>query len=232
MSPTITGDRTVVIHPTYVDALSLKETLVNRIGDDVVLRRSGIVAELPESTSLGVYNAKISALQIKLSALACGDAQADEFEKLTEDALSLCLFRALNNFERKSRDVAGKVIRDIIAANYSQIPFWEMLRQKYGATQIIFECKNYKELHADDFQQVSYYMNDRIGKVAFLVHRGNAELKKSYLEHIKRVHTDKSGIVLLLGERDIEIFLRQALNGKKSEAHLQNIFDTTVREIS
>ena len=164
--------------------------------------------------------------------MACGEEQADEFEKLTEEILRLCLFRALNNFERKSRDVAGKVIRDIIAANYSQIPFWEMLRQKYGATQIIFECKNYKELNADDFQQVSYYMNDRIGKVAFLIHRGSTESKKSYLEHIKRVHADKSGIVLLLGERDMEIFLRQALNGKKSEAHLQNIFDTTVREIS
>jgi hypothetical protein len=232
MIPTITDGSTVVIHPTYVDALSLKETLVNRIGDDVVLRRSGIVGELPESTSLGVYNAKINALQTKLSVLACGEEQADEFEKLTEETLRLCMFRALNNFERKSRDVAGKVIRDIIAANYSQIPFWEMLRQKYGATQIIFECKNYKELNADDFQQVSYYMNDRIGKVAFLIHRGSAELKKSYLEHIKRVHTDKGGIVLLLGGRDMEIFLRQALNGKKSEAHLQNIFDTTVREIS
>ena len=50
MVPIITDDSTVVIHPTYADALSLKKTLVDRIGDDVVLRRSGIVAELPEST--------------------------------------------------------------------------------------------------------------------------------------------------------------------------------------
>jgi hypothetical protein len=75
-------------------------------------------------------------------------------------------------------------------------------------------------------------MNDAIGRFAFLIHRGGPELKRSYLEHIRRVSSDKHGIVILLGERDLEVFLRQALNGKKSEGHLQDIFDRTVREIS
>jgi hypothetical protein len=75
-------------------------------------------------------------------------------------------------------------------------------------------------------------MNDTIGKVAFLVYRGGPELKRSYLEHIRRISSDKRGIVLLLSERDVEVFLRQALNGKKSEGHLQALFDKTVREIS
>jgi hypothetical protein len=107
-----------------------------------------------------------------------------------------------------------------------------MLRDQYRATQIIFECKNYENLTADDFHQTSYYMNDVIGRAAFLVHRGGPELKKSYLEHIRRVSNDKHGIVILLGERDLEVFLRQALNGKKSEGHLQDLFDRIVREIS
>jgi hypothetical protein len=64
------------------------------------------------------------------------------------------------------------------------------------------------------------------------MHRGSSELKKTYLEHIRRIKSDKHGIILLLGERDLEIFLRQAPNGKKSEWHLQDIFDRTVREIS
>src|ERR1035441_5350343 len=191
-----------------------------------------IVGELPESTSLGVYNAKLTSLQTKLQNLECGDEGAAEYEKVVEKVLQLCFFRALTNIEPKSRDISSKVIRDIIIGNHSSIPFWEMLRQKYGATLIIFECKNYKELSSDDFHQASYYMNDAIGKVAFLVHRGGPEVKKSYLEHIRRISTDKRGIVLVLGERDLEIFLRQALNGKKSEGHLLDLFDRTVREIS
>jgi hypothetical protein len=107
-----------------------------------------------------------------------------------------------------------------------------MIRQQYGAVQVIWECKNYSDLEADDFHQAAYYMNPIIGRFAFLVYRGGQEIKKTYLEHIRRIATDKKGIVLLIGERDIEVFLRQATNGKKSEGHLQDIFDRTVREIS
>ena len=232
MMPTVSDDSIIVIHPTYVDALSLQNVLVNQIGDDVLLRQSGIIADLPESISLGVYNAKLISLQTKLKALDCGDEHAKAYESLVEEVLRLCFYKALTNIQAKSRDLSGKVIRDIVAANHTSIPFWEMLRQKYGATQIIFECKNYKDLSADDFHQASYYMNDIIGRVAFLVHRGGPEIKKSYLEHIRRIGNDKHGIVLVLGERDLETFVRQALNGKKSEGHLQDIFDRVVREIS
>lgn len=232
MMPTVTEKSVIVIHPTYVNALSLQNVSVNSMGDEVQLRQSGIVAELPESTTLRVYNAKISSLQTKLANLECGENTAAEYEKMVEEVLRLCFYKALTNIQPKSRDISGKVIRDIIAGSHSSIPFWEMLRAKYGATQIVFECKNYKELSADDFHQVSYYMNEAIGRAAFLLHRGPAGLKKSHLEHIRRIHSDKHGIVLLLGERDLEVFLRQALNGKSSEAHLQDLFDRTVREIS
>lgn len=232
MMPTITNGSVIVIHPTYVDALGLHDALVSRIGDDVVLRQSGIVTELPESTSLGAYNAKLISLQGKLRELSRGEECASEYEKVVENMLRLCFFKALTNIEVKSRDVSGRVVRDIIAANHSSIPFWQMLRQQYGATQIICECKNYDDLSSDDFHQVSYYMNERIGRFALLIHRGPSETRKVYLEHIRRISQDKRGIVLMLGERDLEVFLRQALNGKKSEGHLQDIFDRTVREIS
>lgn len=231
MMPTVTAKSIIVIHPTYVKALNLQDVLVNSMGDDVELRQSGIVAELPESTTLRVYTAKLGALRQKLAELERGDSGAAEYENIVGEMLRLCFHRALTNIQLKVRDVSGKVIRDIIASNHSTIPFWEMLRTKYGATQVIFECKNYDDLSADDFHQVSYYQNDVIGRATFIVHRGPAELKKGYLEHIRRIAGQK-GIVLLLGERDLEIFFRQALNGKKSEAHLQDLYDRTVREIS
>ena len=149
--PTITDKSTIVIHPTYTDALSLHDALMNRISDEVELRQSGIVADLPESTTLGVYNAKLISLQSKLKALTLGDEGAADFEKIVEELLRLCFHRALTNLQLKARDVSGRVIRDIIAANYSSIPFWQMLRQQYGATQIICECKNYESCRQTTF---------------------------------------------------------------------------------
>jgi hypothetical protein len=146
MMPTVADDTVVAIHPTYIDALSLQDVLVNRIGDDIALRQSGIVVELPESTSLPVYNAKLNALQTKLRDLETGYECSEEYEKIVGDILRLCFYKALTNLQSKSRDVSGRIIRDIVAANHSSVDFWQMLRQQYGATQIIFECKNYKEL--------------------------------------------------------------------------------------
>ena len=230
--PMITQHSVIVIHPTYRDALNLQDRLITSIGDDVRLQQSGIVIDLPESISLFDYTKEIQRLQKNLQTLPTGDPSASQFEDLVGDLIKLCFFKALTNVQAKSRDVNGKVIRDWIAGNHTGIGFWQMVRQQYGATQVIWECKNYKELHADDFHQVSYYMNPIIGRLAFLAYRGGPEIKKGYLEHIRRIGNDKKGMVLLIGERDLEVFLRQALNGKKSESHLQDIFDRTVREIS
>jgi len=230
--PMITQHSIIVIHPTYRDALNLQDRLITSIGDDVRLQQSGIVIDLPESISLFDYTKEIQRLQKNLQTLPTGDPSASQFEDLVGDLIKLCFFKALTNVQAKSRDVNGKVIRDWIAGNHTGIGFWQMVRQQYGATQVIWECKNYKELHADDFHQVSYYMNPIIGRLAFLAYRGGPEIKKGYLEHIRRIGNDKKGMILLIGERDLEVFLRQALNGKKSESHLQDIFDRIVREIS
>lgn len=188
--------------------------------------------DLPESTSLFDYTKEVQRLQMNLATLPTGDASAAGFEDLVGGIIKMSFFKALTNVQPKSRDLNGRVVRDWVAANHTSIGFWQMVRQQYGATQVIWECKNYKELQADDFHQAAYYMNHIIGRLAFLVYRGGPEIKKHYLEHIRRIATDKKGIVLLIGERDLEVFLRQALNGKKSEGHLQDLFDRTVRDIS
>jgi hypothetical protein len=74
-------------------------------------------------------------------------------------------------------------------------------------------------------------MNDTIGRLAVLVFRGG-EIKKHYYDHVRRIAAEKRGLVLFLTDRDIDILLRQAINGKSSEAHLQESFDRTVREVS
>jgi hypothetical protein len=137
----------------------------------------------------------------------------------------------LTNVEPKVRDIEGRVIRDWIAANTAASGFWEMVRHRYEATQIIWECKNYQNLDAGAFHQAAYYMTREIGRFLVLCFRG--EVKTHYYEHIKRIAAEKNGgITLLLTDRDLDVFIRQAINGKSREEHIREIYDRTVREIS
>ena len=74
-------------------------------------------------------------------------------------------------------------------------------------------------------------MNDAIGRFVIIAFRG-LEKKKHYFEHIRRINSDKKGIVLLLDNRDLDVFLRHALNGKSNQPHLQETYDSIVRQIS
>lgn len=56
-------------------------------------------------------------------------------------------------------------------------------------------------------------------------------MKTCYYRHIRKVQSDNDAMVLLLRERDLLVFLRQARNGKIKETHIQALFDDTVRSI-
>lgn len=221
----------VVIHPTYRDALGLRDSLISSLDPDLPLRESGVLADFPVGMSLDAYYAKLRDLREQLRTLPQGEGDAEEYANLVGELITLCFFRSLTNLESKVRSYDGRVIRDWIASNHSPAGFWELVRLKHGATQVIFECKNYSDLSASDFQQVSYYLNDAIGLFGVLVFRGE-EVKRHYYEHVRRISGDKGAIVLLLTDRDLDIFLRQAINGKSSEGHIQELYDGVVREIS
>jgi len=92
----------------------------------------------------------------------------------------------------------GRSIRDWVAGNHSQSGFWKLIRDRYIATQVIFECKNYNDLSADDFAQVDHYLNDRIGPLWSDSIPGGPEIKPAYYSQIKEIAI-KNGLVLLLG---------------------------------
>jgi hypothetical protein len=227
--PRITHETRAVVHPSYVSALGLHDEVISAIGDKIHLRPEGLVCDLPEATSLEDYRATLQTLLDSIQNLPLGHPGAKEWEDLIGQTIRLCFFRYLVNVQAKSRDVTGTVIRDWIAANTAADGFWEMVRQRYGATQVIWECKNYSDLSADDFHQANYYMTGAAGRFVVLVFRG--EIKKHYYDHIRRA-SEKDGLVLLLTEKDIVVFLRQAKNGKIREGHIRDIYDRTVREIS
>ena len=73
---------------------------------------------------------------------------------------------------------------------------------------------------------------DQAGRFLIMVCRASSPFSSHAFDHVRRVHQQNRGLVLLLRESDIKTFLRQALNGKQSEQHLQDLFDSTERQIS
>ena len=229
--PAIQRSTTVRIHPAYQAALHLRGMVLTSISDEVILQHTGILEELPDGVSFDGYQQKLRTMLRELEELPRGKTGASRFEEMVGDVIGLCVFRSLANVQPKVRSVDGTVIRDWIASNRAATGFWAMIRDKYVATQITWECKNYDELAADDFQQTSYYMNSAIGRFAVVVFRGQ-EVTKSYVQHITRIVNDKQGMVLILTEKDVRTFLRQAMNGKVKEEHIHEVFDRTCRLIS
>jgi hypothetical protein len=230
-TPPPLSERTEIqIHPSYVDALALQDRLVGSLVDGDKLRRSGIILELPGAVNMEQYREQISGLQEELKNLQKTKEQAGDFEHLVGEIIRLCFFRSLQNISDQVRDTDGAIRRDWVASNRARYGFWEMLRHRHDATQVLFECKNYSDLKASDFQQASYYMADAVGKIVFLIYRGSDE--KRYYQHIKRIFQNTNGLVLLLTDKDLAVFMRQALAGRVKDDHLQDRYDRTVRSIS
>lgn len=229
--PALTSDVTLVVHQCYWDALDLQDVLFSEIPSSMELGRIGVVFDLPDGLDPSSYTEALEDLDSRLQSIPLGAGKAaTDFEDVVGDILRLCFYRGLDNVEARVRSEEGEVIRDWIASVRTDIGFWNVIRQRYNATQIIWECKNYTDLKADDFQQVSYYMTDAIGKFVVIAFRG--EMSTSYLRHIKRISSDRGGMVLPLGMKDLKVFVRQAKNGRMKEDHIQDRYDAIVRKIS
>ena len=231
--PMIDAAATVVIHPTYWAALNLRPILLPNLSDDTLLQHEGILEDLPESFNLDDYKTALRETQSQIKKLPLGKNGAKEFEEIVGKVIKLCFFKSLSNVVPKERTVEGCVIRDWVASNRAPSGgFWDMIRIKHGSTQIVWECKNYENLAADDFHQAQYYMNKTSGHFSIIVFRGE-KIKDSYLKHIANIaNRNDAGLVLLLTQNDLEVFLRQAIKGTFKETHIQDKYDSIVRQIA
>ncbi len=115
-----------------------------------------------------------------------------------------------------------------MATNTATGGYWERLRLRYHAIEIPWECKNYEDLESSDFRQAGAYMTQETGRFSIIVFRG--DIRKHYYEHIKSVAADKGGgVILLLNDKDLQVFMRQAKASKLSDQHLQERHSNIVR---
>lgn len=228
----IETDTHLSIHPTYQPALNLRPILIQNLNNEIALKHEGMLDDLPENYRFDQYKEELESTLTDLRTLPKGQSGAAAFEEIIGKTIRLCFFRSLTNTQPKERTHDGAMIRDWISSNRASGGFWSVIREKYGATQVVWECKNYDQLTADDFHQVSYYMSNTFGRFGVIAFRGD-EIKDSYYRHISNVvNKNQAGMILLLTQRDIEVFLRQAIKGVFKESHIQDRFDEFVRQVS
>ncbi len=228
--PPIDNRTDISIHPSYWESLDLLDVLVTEFGPGNEFGQLGVIADFPGAQDATQYRQNLEELNNALKSIAIGAETAAYFEQLVGQVLELCFFRVLYNVEPQSRDVAGTVRRDWMASNRGEGGFWEMVRHQYGASQVVFECKNYEKLDSDDFHQAQYYMSPQSGKLVFLVFRG--EVLNHYYDHVRKISAACGGIVIMLNEKDLRVFVRQAMNGRVKDSHLSDKHDKVVRAIS
>jgi hypothetical protein len=230
VTPAISSANDFAVHPMYRDALDLQAVVVNSTVAELSLGTKGLIEELPGGIDLSTYVDKLTALEKKLDDTNPGRQHAYEFEEIVGEVLELCFFRAFANIEAKSRTFEGHIVRDWIVSNRASGGFWESVRIRWNAMQVVWECKNYDKPKAEDFQQMAWYMNDEIGRFGVCVFRG--DIIPAYWPHLKAIAKDKKGLVILLNDKDLKVFMRQSRAGKVKEAHIQDRCDEITRKTS
>ena len=229
--PAIDQSTHAVIHPSYRHSLDLPDRVITDLDKDLDLQQEGLVLDIPDAIKINDYFDEVNSLLKKLDAIPHGHDGQKDYETLIGRMVELCFFRSLTNIEPQSRDVEGRIIRDWIASNRASDGFWEMIRSRYQSTQVVWECKNYSDLIPATFHQMGYYLNNTIGRFGLVCFRGN-DLESHYYGHLKRLADKESKYLLLFTERDVKVFLRQAMNGRVKESHIQEVYDRTIRKIS
>lgn len=228
--PAVTDADDIEVHKSYWDALDLQDALVRDLPQDSEFGRIGVIYDLPGGLNPTAYAEKLDDLAARLEEIPLGTVGARDFETAVGDIIKLCFFRALENVEERVRNANGTVIRDWIASNRAQTGFWSVMRQRYDATQVIWECKNYTDLKADDFHQVAYYSTRAIGRLIIVAFRG--KIQPSNFSHIQRIVSEFNGMVIPFGIQDLKAFVRQNRNGKVTEGLIQDRYDHIVRKVS
>ena len=232
-APAVEATSSLVVHPTYRDALDLQNRIVTDLGDDVDLQSEGLMLELPDTLDPAEYREKLDELKLRLDTCPIGHDGAEDYAGIVGDVIRYCFFRVLSNIEEKRRNADNTSEKDWIASIVANNGFWQMVARQFAATQVVWECKNKEKLDADDFRQVRDYTDSIAGRFALLCYRGKRPEKAAhYVTHCVRHFRKSNTCILLLVDQDLQVFIRQARSGKLRENHIRQIFDEAVRAAS
>lgn len=228
----VDSDAKILIHPCYWLALNLSEKTLDvdqagEIYDEYDIEISSISEEQ--------RNARIGQIIEEIKSIGHGHEGCSSFEEWCFQAIKLIFAGSLSNVELHPNK-NGRQQRDILATNMESTPVWKRIFRDYGARQVVFEIKNYKDVGGDEYRQMNTYLGNEHGRLGFIINRSesnNLEKGKEldwaqelYFNHDKKV-------VVKLSERYLLKHLSKMRSPQKHDAaniELSKLIDTYHRQ--
>lgn len=156
----------------------------------------------------------------------CGLRTGKQFRAYEQDVsliLATALRPHLTNPRSQVETLNRSRRRDILFSNYSPHPFWQHVRQRHDATQIVFEAKNVKELRVCHIQQVSGDLTSGLGRLGFIVSRMPAV--DPVLRRAVDVFKEDEKVILFLCDDDLEEMLKLKERGDEPTELIRQRYD-------
>jgi hypothetical protein len=170
----VPGSRVTMVHPCYWKALDVH--IEEDAAQDVIIQVNDEYVAPPIGPAVELRLQRLGRLPEELGGIPEGHPGSGQFEGWVLRALRLLCAGHLTNIEPKPNPTTALNQRDIVATNAAVSPFWRRVLEDYKSRQVIFECKNYRELTPDDFRQVLDYSSGEYGQFIMVVRR-SANLK-------------------------------------------------------
>jgi hypothetical protein len=125
----------------------------------------------------------------------------------------------------------GVEVRDIIFPNVAESGFWNDLKAKYSASEVVVDAKNTDDVTRDDLRQLYCYLKPALGFWGFVVSRSPAtERLIAYNRTLFKNFEQQRG-VLVLSDDDLRRMLEMAIGGQRPSDYLRDRMSEFVRTI-
>jgi len=220
----------VLIHPCYWIALNLSKNALSpddaeQINDEYEIEVTSVAPQ--------VRSQRIGELITALSKIIDGNEGASEFEEWCLNVLKMIFSSHLDNFKLHPNGAATQR-RDVIATNLETQKIWKRIRSDYDVRHVIFEVKNYKEIGAQEYRQMSTYLNKSYGRLGFIITKSDMKEPKkgAELDWCKEIYNTQEKLIIKLNAKFLASILSKLRNPEKydvvdkSFANLLDAYET------
>lgn len=206
----------LLVHPCYWISLNLTKNALKPeesafIDDEYEITVKSVAPELRAR--------KIEQLTSEISTIPTGADGATRFEDWVYKVAQTVFAGHLDNFEKKPNRLNVQR-RDIVATNLEKSTAWARIGKDYFVRQVVFEVKNYSNIGADEYRQMSTYLNQKYGSLGFIVTRDEDEQPRSGkdLDWVKELHDTENKLVIKLSYKFFIKTLNKLRNPEKHDA--------------
>lgn len=217
----------VLIHPCYWIALNLSKNALSpddaeQINDEYEIEVTSVAPE--------VGNKRIGELTTALGNIADGSESSGEFEEWCLNVLKMIFSSHLDNFQLHPNGNATQR-RDVVATNLETQKIWKRIRSDYDVRHVIFEIKNFKELGADEYRQMSTYLTKNYGRLGFIITKSDTKepRKGAELDWCKEIYNSQNKLIIKLNAKFLVSILSKLRNPEKYDVvdkSFANLLDT------